>query len=69
MNRISKGNNTSACHAAGRDARCDICFTEIPLSVAKSVEGLDYVHYFCSPDCMTKWLEQAKTGRVTAARQ
>ena len=39
--------------------QCDVCLTEVPLSVAKSVEGLDYVHYFCGLDCLQTWLDQA----------
>ena len=42
--------------------QCDACLTQVPLSVAKSVEGLDYVHHFCGLDCLEKWLEQAKTN-------
>ena len=71
MNCTSKNNNASTCRPVklGEAAQCDVCLAEVPLSVAKSVEGLDYVHYFCGLDCMAKWLEQAKRGRVTAATQ
>ena len=37
---------------------CDVCMKEIPKSVAKSLEGPDYVQYFCGNDCYDKWLEQ-----------
>jgi hypothetical protein len=43
---------------------CEICLTEIPASVAKTVEGVDYVHYFCGLDCLEKWLRQ-KTPPAT----
>ena len=39
--------------------QCDVCLTEVPVSVAKNVEGLDYVHYFCGLDCLQTWLDQA----------
>jgi len=31
--------------------KCDLCKKEIPKSVVLSVEGADYVHNFCCPDC------------------
>ena len=43
----------------GEVVQCDACLTEVPLSVAKSVEGLDYVHHFCGLDCLQTWLSQA----------
>lgn len=42
----------------GSAVRCDACFAEVPLSVAKSVEGLDYVRHFCGLNCLEKWLLQ-----------
>ena len=42
--------------------RCDTCLAEVPTSVAKSVEGVDYVLYFCGLDCMARWLKQDKTA-------
>ena len=50
--------DASECH---NTVRCDVCLTEVPLSVAKSVEGLDYVHYFCGLNCMDKWRTQPQT--------
>ena len=44
----------------GKVVQCDACFTEVPLSVAKSFEGLDYVHHFCGLNCLEKWLAQAQ---------
>lgn len=37
---------------------CEVCLTEIPESVAQSLEGEDYVHYFCGSDCFEKWKTQ-----------
>ena len=50
----------SACDGGDPDktVRCEVCITEVPLSVAKSAEGLDYVHHFCGLDCLQKWLAQ-----------
>ncbi|MFO8058018.1 MAG: DUF3330 domain-containing protein [bacterium] len=31
---------------------CEVCRKEIPKSVALSVEGSDYIHYFCCSDCL-----------------
>jgi hypothetical protein len=35
--------------------QCEICLTEIPGSVATTVEGPDYVHHFCGIDCLARW--------------
>ena len=42
---------------------CKICMTEIPNSVANSLEGKDYVHFFCGADCYATWenSEERKT--------
>lgn len=34
---------------------CAVCLAEIPRSVAQSLEGPDYVYYFCGPACYEKW--------------
>ena len=34
---------------------CNVCMKEIPKSVAKSLEGHDYVYYFCGAECFVKW--------------
>ena len=47
---------------------CEACMTEVPLSVAKSAEGLDYVHFFCGLNCLEKWQAQAQTKAKTAPR-
>lgn len=39
---------------------CEVCLKEIPRSVARSLEGPDYVYYFCGQDCYEKW--QAGAG-------
>jgi hypothetical protein len=38
---------------------CRICLNEIPSSVADTLEGRDYVHYFCGADCYALWQNQA----------
>ena len=39
---------------------CCVCLTEVPLSVAQSVEGVDYVYNFCGSDCHEKWRNKKK---------
>jgi hypothetical protein len=39
---------------------CDVCFTEIPVSEAKSEEATEYVIHFCGLDCYEKWKNQSK---------
>lgn len=39
---------------------CAACLKEIPGDVALTVEGPDYVQYFCGLDCMGQWQEKAK---------
>lgn len=34
---------------------CQICLKEIPKSVAESAEAVEYVYYFCGPECYTEW--------------
>lgn len=34
------------------------CLQEIPSSVADSLEGKDYIHYFCGLECYAVWEEQ-----------
>ena len=34
---------------------CEVCLKEIPKSVAHSLEGEDYVYYFCGAACHEKW--------------
>ena len=69
MNRDSgnsAGNKISACDDEGPDkvVRCELCITEVPLSVAKSAEGLDYVHYFCGLNCLQKWQAQGQADAI-----
>ncbi|MEK7734737.1 MAG: DUF3330 domain-containing protein [Pseudomonadota bacterium] len=37
---------------------CQVCLKEIPKSVAKSLEGPEYVYYFCGADCYYRWQQQ-----------
>ena len=39
---------------------CEVCLKEIPRSVARSLEGVDYVYHFCGQQCYEKW--QAGAG-------
>lgn len=41
---------------------CAVCMEEVPVSVAKTAEGPDYVHYFCGLDCLGKWETKAKNS-------
>ncbi len=34
---------------------CAVCKKEIPRSVALTVEGSDYIHYFCCHDCLNEF--------------
>ena len=34
---------------------CRECLNEIPQSVASSLEGPDYVHYYCGLECYDTW--------------
>lgn len=35
--------------------QCEVCMTEVPVSVAQSVEGNDYVRHFCGLECLGLW--------------
>jgi len=37
---------------------CETCKKEIPQSVALTVEGSDYVHHFCCPECRDHFLAE-----------
>lgn len=45
---------------------CAVCLVEVPASVAKSVEGPDYVHHFCGLDCLDKWQRRAQQEHAKA---
>lgn len=34
---------------------CEVCMKEVPLSAAKTAEGIDYVMYFCGLECHEAW--------------
>lgn len=42
---------------------CKVCMKEIPKSVAKSLEGHDYVYYFCGSDCFSKWQKKNNSAK------
>lgn len=39
----------------GPPIQCDHCHTEIPVTVALSFEGADYIYHFCGPQCIAAW--------------
>jgi len=43
--------------------QCNVCLKEIPRSVAKSLEGPDYVYHFCGAECYAKWEKQNQGER------
>lgn len=43
---------------------CDVCLTEIPASVAQTMEGEEYVQHFCGLDCMQVWHNKTGGGSV-----
>lgn len=38
---------------------CDICCKEVPISVAKTPESVDYVVHFCGLECYAQWKKQS----------
>ena len=42
--------------------RCKVCDREVPSDEARSVEGRDYVWYFCGLDCYAEW-RRSDAGR------
>lgn len=42
--------------------QCDVCLSEIPASVAVTVEGPEYVHHYCGLDCLGRWRACAETS-------
>ena len=48
---------------------CSICLAQIPHSVARSHEALDYVYYFCGDTCFAQWEAEAEaaTGQRTTS--
>lgn len=41
---------------------CSECGKEIPPSEAQSVEGEDYMWYFCGLDCFDQWQKRESPG-------
>ena len=46
---------------------CQVCFTEIPPSVANSLEGRDYVQYYCGAECYVEWEQQTAQPELALA--
>lgn len=51
--QVSKDNN-GLCETIS----CGVCLKEVPVSVAHSREGDDYVLNFCGIECHDKWVHQ-----------
>lgn len=49
--RVASCVNDDVCEVV----QCEVCMTEVPVSVAQSVEGIDYVHHFCGLECLGLW--------------
>jgi YHS domain-containing protein len=43
---------------------CHVCQKEIPKAAAVHSEGEEYVHHFCSTECMNVW-KKKKEGQDT----
>jgi hypothetical protein len=56
-NLTSAGAHVASCSADNvcEVVQCEVCMTEIPATVAQSVEGSDYVHHFCGLECLGLW--------------
>lgn len=37
---------------------CSRCGSKVPSSTALSLEGADYLRYFCGQDCLAQWCER-----------
>lgn len=49
------GASLTNCDEEDTCVSCAVCLAEIPLSVAHSHEGEDYVHHFCGLNCLEAW--------------
>lgn len=47
---------------------CEICHREIPNADSFSIEGQEYIYYFCGHGCYSRWHEQ-KLGREESRAQ
>lgn len=47
---------------------CEICLVEVPKSVAQSLEGPEYVYYFCGAACYSRW-QAARTEEEDRSSQ
>lgn len=45
---------------------CDVCLKDIPETVAKTMEGEDYIHHFCGLDCYKKWQDSLTDTKKAA---
>jgi hypothetical protein len=48
---------------------CDICRKEVPKSVAKTPESVDYVIHFCGLECYAKWRQDCETQQGEAGKK
>jgi len=37
---------------------CEVCLSQVPHTEAQSMEGADYVLYFCGLDCYDQWYRE-----------
>lgn len=51
---MPKRNDDSSEH----NVPCAQCLKEVPVSETKIFEAVDYVAYFCGPECYSKWVTQ-----------
>lgn len=42
-------------HTFDGQVSCEICLTQIPHTEARSMEGNEYVLYFCGLECYDQW--------------
>ena len=42
---------------------CEVCLKEVPVSVAHSLEGGEYVMNFCGIECNDKWIQQGEVAK------
>lgn len=48
---------------------CEVCMKEVPLSAAKTAEGIDYVVNFCGLDCYEVWQRRKAEREKKAAAE
>lgn len=67
--RYIKMSNEHQPHPSGSLLSCEVCCKEIPKSAALTVEGADYVRYFCGVECYQKMISQAAAEKAAADKK